>query len=207
VLGEGGGGCRPTGAAAPLDPVLGHGQAQPRHVEHLPGLDPDHHRVGQVRAAADAPVGDVLNHLVGLGDLRQVGTGGTGLLARPTPLTPLGGTPLGPRGLAQPIRGGRLGRVGGVLAEPTFQLGDSGLERGDQTGLLGLGRNQSGVGRPQLRDDRGLDCDGGFQIGIEGSDRGLQDNERSSPLALGPAWTATPAAVPPSNQSRRGTRP
>jgi len=196
VLGEGGGG-RPAGAAAPLDPVLGHRQAQPRQVEHLPGLDPDHHRVGQVRTAAAAPVGDVLNHLVGLGDLRQVGTGGTGLLARPTPLSPLGGTPLGPRGLAQPIRGGRLGGVGGVLAKPTFQLGDSGLERDDQTGLLG-------IGRPQLRDDRGLGCDGGFQIGIEGSDRGLLDNERSSPLARGPACTATPAAVPPSNQSRRG---
>jgi len=172
---------------------------QPRQVEHLAGLDPDHHRVGQVPSAAAAPAGDVLNHLVGLGDLGQVGTRGAGLLARPAPLSPLGGTPLGPRGLAQPIQGRRLGGVGGILAEPTFQLGDPGLEHR-------IGRHQSGVGRPQLRDGRSLDYDGGFQIGIEGRDRDLLDNKRSSPLALGPACTATPAALPPSNQSRRGHR-
>jgi hypothetical protein len=83
--------------------MLGHRQVQRWQVEHLPGLDPDHRRAGQVRAAAAAPVGDVLDHLVGGGDLGQVGAGGAGLLAGPAPLGPLGGTPLGPRGLAQPI--------------------------------------------------------------------------------------------------------
>jgi len=102
--------------------------------------------------------------------------------------------------LRSPSEEGGLEELEEFLAKPTFQLGDSGLERDDQTGLLG-------IGRPQLRDDRGLDCDGGFQIGIEGRDRGLLDNERSSPLARGPACTATPAAVPPSTSRGAATRP
>src|SRR5215213_3563226 len=62
-----------------------------------------------------------------------------------------------------------------------------------------------GVDRAQLGDHRGLDRDGGFQIGIGGRDRGLQD-KRSSPLAHGPYNTATPAAIPWSNRTRHGER-
>ncbi len=64
---EGRGGRAPTGAAAPLGPVLHHPQANRRQVEHLPRLDPDHRRAGQVRAAPAAPIGQVPDDLVGLG--------------------------------------------------------------------------------------------------------------------------------------------
>jgi hypothetical protein len=73
--GEGRSGRAPAGAAAPLGRVLGHAQAQRRQVEHLPGLDPDHRRVGQLRAAAAAPLGQVLHDLIGDGDLGQMGAG------------------------------------------------------------------------------------------------------------------------------------
>jgi hypothetical protein len=172
--GEGGGGGGPAATAAAFGPVLGHGQAQRRQVEHLPGLDPDDRRVGQVRAAPAAPVGGVPDHLVGLGDLGQVGAGRAGLLAGPALFGPLGGPPLGPRGLAQAVRGRRLGGVGGVLAEPALQLSHAGLERGDGPGLRG-------VDRAQLGDDRGLDRDGGFQVGVGRTDRGLQDSEAVKP--------------------------
>jgi tetratricopeptide (TPR) repeat protein len=129
----------------------------------------------------------VLDDLVGGGDLGQVGAGGARLLARPAPFGPLIGPLLSPRGLAQAVRGRRLGGVGGVLAEPALQLGHPRLQRGDQAGLLG-------VDRAQLHDDRSLDRDGGFQIRIRGRDRGLHDNEPASPLARGPDRTATPQA-------------
>jgi hypothetical protein len=53
------------------------------------------------------------------------------------------------------------GRVGGVLAKPTFQLRYPRLLHGNQAGLLGVGRTQLG-------------------------DDSLLDKERSSPLAHGP---------------------
>jgi hypothetical protein len=116
-------GGRAAGAAAPLGTVLGDPQAKRRQVEHLPGLDPDHARTRQVGAAPAAPVGSVPGHLVGLLHLRQVGAWGAGLLAGPATFGPPIGAARSPRGLAQPIRGRRLGGVGGVLAEPTLQLG------------------------------------------------------------------------------------
>jgi hypothetical protein len=101
----------------------------------------------------------VPGHLAGVGDLRQVGAWGAGLLAGPAVFgPPIGAAPC-PRGLAQPVRGRRLGGVGGVLAEPVLQLGHPRLQRSDQAGLLG-------VGRAQLDDDRSLHRDGGFQIRI-----------------------------------------
>jgi hypothetical protein len=109
--------------------VLGHPQAQPGQVEHLPGLGPDHRRVGQVRAAGAAPVGRVLDHLVGLLHLRQVRTRRAGLLAGPAALGLLGVAPLRPGGLTQPVRGRRLRGVGRILAEPALQLTDTGLKR------------------------------------------------------------------------------
>ena len=136
-------------------------------------------------------------NLIRLGNLGQVGAGGAGLLAGPAPLGLLLSVSLGPRGLAQAVRGRRLGGVGGVLAEPAFQPDHPSLQRGDHLGLLG-------VDRAQLDDDRGLDRDGGFQIGIRGSDRGLQDNKRSRPLAHGPYRTAIPQA--PDSQLVHSTR-
>jgi hypothetical protein len=177
-VGERRGGRSPAGTAATLGPVLGHAQAQRRQVEQLPGLDPDHRRDGQVRAAPAAQVRRVFHHLVGLLHLGQVGAGRAGLLARPAALGLLVGVPFGPGGLAQAVRGRRLGGVGGVLTEPTLQLGKPRPQRGDQTSLLS-------VDRAQLDNHRGLDRDGGFQIGVGGGDRSLQDNERSSPLAMG----------------------
>ena len=184
VLREAASGPRATCAAAPLGPMLHNPQAKRRQVEHLPGLDPHHRRIGKLRAASAAPVSQVLDDLVGLGDLGQVGAGGARLLARPAPFGPLTSPLLSPRGLAQAVRGRRPGGVRGVLAEPALQLGHPRLQRGDQAGLLG-------VGRAQLRDDRSLDRDGGFQIRIRGRDRGLHDNEPASPLACGPYGTAT----------------
>ena len=199
MLGEAASGGRPAGAAAALSPVLGHAQAQCRQVEHLAGLDPDHHRAGQVRAAPAAALRGVLHDLVGPLDLGQMRARGAGLLTRPAALGLLGVAPLRPRGLTQAVRGRRLGGVGGVPAEPALQLHHPRLQRGDQAGLLG-------VDRAQLGDHRGLDRDGHFQIGIGGRDRGLQDNKRSSPLAHGPYSTATPAAIPWSNRTRHGER-
>jgi hypothetical protein len=151
-----------------------------RQVEYLAGLDPDYRRVGQVRAAPAAPVGHMLDHLVGLGDLGQMGAGGAGLPAGPAALALLGGAPLGPGGLAQPIGGRRFGGVGGVLAEPTLQLSDAGLQRR-------VGRYQAGVGRLQLGDDCGLDHHGGFQIGIGGQDAASRTPRRQARLPMGHA--------------------
>ncbi len=39
----------PAGAAAPLDPMLGHGHAELWRVGHLPGLDPSDRRTGGER--------------------------------------------------------------------------------------------------------------------------------------------------------------
>src|SRR4029453_13351102 len=55
--------------------------------------------------------------------------------------------------------------------------------------------------RAQLDDHRGPHRDSGFQIGIGGRDRGLQDNKRPSPLAHGSYSTAAPAAIPWSNRT------
>jgi len=167
--------------------VLGDPQAKRGQVEHLPGLHARHWRTRQVRAAPTTPLGSVPGNLVRPGNLRQVRAGGAGLLAGPAPLGLLLSVPLRPRGLAQAVRGRRLGGVGGVPAQPAFQLDHPSLQRGDQAGLLG-------VDPAQVGDDRSLDRDGGFQIGIGGSDRGLHDNERSRPLAHGPYQTATPQA-------------
>jgi hypothetical protein len=153
--GEGRSGRAPAGAAAPFGPVLGDPKAERGQVEHLPGLHSRHWRAGQLRAAAATPLGQVLHDLVGGGDLGQMGAGRAGLLAGPAPLDPLGGAASGPRGLAKPVRGQRLGRVRGVLPQATLQLSHPCLQRGDQAGLLG-------ISRAELDDDRGLDRDGGF---------------------------------------------
>jgi len=159
MVGEGRSGRAPAGAAAPLGRVLGHAQAQRRQVEHLPGLDPDHRRVGQLRAAAAAPLGQVLHDLIGDGDLGQMGAGRARLLARPAPPSLLVGAAVGPRGLAKPIRGRRLGRVRGVPPQAALQLGHPRLQRGDQAGLLG-------IGRAQLGNHRGLHRDGSFRVWV-----------------------------------------
>jgi hypothetical protein len=159
--------------------VLARQQPQRWQVEQLAGLHPDHRRVGKVQAAPAAPAGGVPKDFVRLGDLGQVGAWGAGLLAGPAMLEALGGAAFGAHRLAQAVQGRRLGRVGRIPAKPAFQLGHPRLQRGDQAGLLG-------VGRAQLGDDRGLDRDGGFHIRIGSRDRGLEDNQRSSPLAHGP---------------------
>ena len=89
-------------------------------------------------AAAAAPIGQVLHDLIGDGDLGQMGAGRARLLARPAPPNLLFGAAVGPRGLAKPIRGRRLGRVRGVPPQAALQLGHPRLQRGDQAGLLGI---------------------------------------------------------------------
>jgi hypothetical protein len=163
VRGEAGLGRRPTGAAAPLGTVLGNPQAKRRQVKHLPGLHARHRRTRQVGAAPTALVGHMPGHLVGLLHLRQVGAWGAGLLARPATFGPPIGAARSPRRLAQPVRGWWLRGVGGIRAEPTLQLGHPRLQRGDQAGLLG-------VGRAQLDDDQSLHRDG-CQISFGGRDR------------------------------------
>ena len=74
---------------------------------------------------------------------------------------------LRPRGLAQPVRGRRLGRVRRVPTEPTLQLGHPRLQRRDHAGLRS-------VGRAQLDDDRGLDHARPLPDQDRGRDRGLQ---------------------------------
>jgi hypothetical protein len=96
-------GGRPTPAAAPLGSVLAGQQPQHWQVKHLAGLHADHRRLSQVRTAAATPLRDVPDDLVRLGDLGQVRAGGTGLLARPTTLDPLGNPPHGPRGLPKTV--------------------------------------------------------------------------------------------------------
>jgi hypothetical protein len=103
MVGEPRSGGRAAGAAAPLGAVLGHPQAQRRQVEHLAGLDPAHRRVGQVRAAAAAPLGHMPDHLVGGGDLGQVRAGRARLLAGPAPRGLPVGSASDPHGLAQPV--------------------------------------------------------------------------------------------------------
>jgi hypothetical protein len=138
--GEGGGGHPPTGAAAPLRTVLHDAQAQHRQVKHQSGLDPNHHRAGQIPPAPTAPLGHMLHDPIRLGDLGQMGTRGAGLLARLTaPRSPLSNAPLRPRGPAKPVRRRWFGGIGGVLAQATLQLGDPGFEGG-------IGRHQPGVG-------------------------------------------------------------
>ncbi len=192
---EGGLARRATGAAATLGPMLGREQAQRWQVEHLAGLDPDHARPGQVRAAPPAPVGHMPGDLIGLGDPGQMRAGGAGLLTGPAPRGPLIVLAACPRGPAQPVRGRRLGGVGGVLAEPALQLDHPRLQRGNQAGLLG-------VDRAQLVDHRGLHRDGGFQA--RGRDHDLQDTKRSRPLAHGPYCNSYPTRPRPSTRSRCG---
>jgi hypothetical protein len=163
--------------------VLSDLQAKRRQVEHLPGLHARHRRTRQVGTAPTAPVGSVQGHLVGLLHLRQVGARGAGLLAGPATFGPPIGAARSPRGLAQPIRGRRPRGVGGVLADPTLQLGHPRLQHGDQAGLLG-------VGRTQLDDDRSLDHDGRFQIRTGGRDRGLQNTTTSGHARLPMGRTA-----------------
>lgn len=61
--------------------MLGDGHAQLRQVEHLADLDPGEERARKLTAAATAPVSNVDNELVGLGDLGQVRSRGARLLA------------------------------------------------------------------------------------------------------------------------------
>jgi hypothetical protein len=79
---------------------------------------------------------------------------------------------------AQPIRGRRLGGVGGILAEPTFQLGHPRLQRGDQAGLFG-------VGRAQFDDGRSLHRDGGYQISFRGRIGASTTTSRQARLPVG----------------------
>jgi hypothetical protein len=67
--------------------MLGDGQAQLGQVKHLTDLDPRDRRARKRTAAATAPVGNVDNDLVGLGDLFQVRAWGARLLAGPAPAT------------------------------------------------------------------------------------------------------------------------
>jgi hypothetical protein len=197
MRGEGGLGRGAAGAAATLGPMLGREPAQRWQVEHLAGLDPDHARPGQVRAAPAAPVGGMQGDLVGLGDLGQVRAGGAGLLPGPAPRRPLIVLAACPRGLAQPVRGRRLGGVGGVLAEPALQLDHPRLQRVDQASLRG-------VDRAQLGDHRGLHRDGGFRA--RGRDHDFQDAKRSRPLAHGPyrnSYPTHPRTVNPFTTRRR----
>ena len=158
--GEGSLGGGPAATLASLGPMLGHGQAQRRQVEHLPGHDPDHHRIGQLAAAPLAAVRHMPDHLVGLWDLGQMGTGRAGLLARRTATLGPPTTALpGPRGLSRTVRGRWLGGVGGVLAQAAFQLCHAGRK-------LGVSRHQPGVGLAQLVDHHRLDRDGGLQTQI-----------------------------------------
>jgi hypothetical protein len=167
--------------------MLDHAQAQPRQVEHLAALHPCDRCQHQVGAALAAATRGVPDHLIRLGDHGQMSAGSARLLAGPAPLGLFVGATLGPRGLAKPIRGRRLGGVRRVLAEPTLQLGQPRLQRDDQVGLFG-------VGRAQLGDHHGLDRDGGFQLRVGRRDRGLHNEKRSSPLARGPYQTAIPHA-------------
>jgi hypothetical protein len=61
LVGERRSGGRAAATAAPLGPVLGRHQPQRWPVKHLAGLDPDHRRVGKIRAAPTAPAGDMLD--------------------------------------------------------------------------------------------------------------------------------------------------
>jgi hypothetical protein len=185
LRGEGSLGRGPTGAPAPLGPMLAHQQPQRRQVEHLPSLDPCHHRTGQLGAAPLAAVRHMPDHLVGLGDLRQMRPPCAGLLARRAAALGLLGTALlGPRGLSKAIRGRRLGGVGGVLAQAALQLRHPGLQRGNRLGL-------DGVDRAQLGDDRGLDGDGGLQVHNVRRNRGLRATSGPRPAC---PW-ATPGEL------------
>jgi ABC-2 type transport system ATP-binding protein len=183
--GEGSLGRGPTGAPASLGPMLARQQPQRWQLKHLPGLDPDHHCTGQLGAAPLAAVRHVPNHLVGLGDLGQMGTGRAGLLARGAAALGLLGTALpGPRGLSKAIRGRRLGGVGGVLAQAALQLCHPGLQRGNRLSLRS-------VDRAQLGDDRGLDGEGGLQVHNVTGNRGLRATSGLRPAC---PW-ATPGAL------------
>jgi hypothetical protein len=185
VRGEASSGRAPAGTAAALRSMLGDPQAKRGQIEHLPGLHSRYRRIGQLRAALAAPLGQVLYDLVGGGDLGQVGAGGAGLLAGPAPRSPLIVLGACPRGLAQPIRGRRLGRIGGVFPQAALQLGHPRLQRGDQVGLLG-------IDRAQLGDDRGLHRDGGFQVAVGGGDHDLQNTSGHARLPMGRRGTAIP---------------
>jgi hypothetical protein len=116
MVGEARSGGRTAGAAAPLGAVLGHAQAQRRQVEHLPRLDPDHRRVGQVRAAAAAPVGCVPDDLIGGGDLGQVGAGAPGCLPGRRPWPCSAARRLARAGLRSPSEEGGLEELEESLA-------------------------------------------------------------------------------------------
>jgi hypothetical protein len=113
--GEGRSGRAPAGAAAPFGPVLGDPKAERGQVEHLPGLHSRHWRAGPLRAAA--------GHTARAGAPRPRrgwrpgpdGRRARRAACRASALDPLGGAASGPRGLAKPVRGQRLGRVRGVL--------------------------------------------------------------------------------------------
>jgi hypothetical protein len=182
--GEGRSGRAPAGAAAPLGPVLGHAQAQRRQVEHLPGLEPDHRRVGQLRAAAAAPLGQVLHDLIGMATWARWAPGAPGCLPgrrRPACSSARRSVRVG---LPSPSEDGGLDEIGGIPPQAALQLGHPRLQRGDQAGLLG-------IGRAQLGNHRGLHRNGGFRVWVGGRDRGLQHTKRSRPLAHGPSGTAT----------------
>jgi hypothetical protein len=168
-----------------------HQQPQRRQVEHLPGLDPHHHRTGQLSAAPLAAVRHMPDHLVGLCDLGQMGAGRAKLLARHAAALGLLGTALlGPRGLSKTIRGWRLGGVGGVGAQAALQLRHLGLQRSNRPGLRG-------VDRAQLGDDRGLDGDGGLQVHNVRGNRGLRQPAGLRPACHGPHRKSYTAVIRP----------
>jgi hypothetical protein len=156
--------------------MLTHPQPDLGQVKDLTDLHPNHRRQRQIPTTAAAGQRPVHHHLVRVGHLGQVRARRAGLLAGRSPTA----TPLPPtRGrLAKPVRRRWPGGVGGVPAQAPLQVGDPGRQRG-------IGRDQAGVGLPQLVDHHRLDRDGGFQIQLGGRDRGLPDNQRSRPLAHG----------------------
>ncbi len=136
----------PTAALAPLGPILTHPQPHLGQVKDLPGLHPGDRRQRQVPTTATAPLGPMDHDLIRVSHLGKVRTRRTGLLTgRPPTTTPL----LPARGrLAKPVRRRWPGGIGGVLAKAPLQLSHPRLERGNQAGLLGVGRCQPGVGLP-----------------------------------------------------------
>lgn len=130
-------------------------------VEHLAALDTDIVAATEVVTAGVAHVGRVFDDLVGVIDLREVRARCPGLLAGPTPglLLTLGLATRRLRGpLGEGVAGGRHRAVPRMPTRLMFELGDAGLEPGDD---LTLGLDQ--IGHLALAGDHGLElCDPAF---------------------------------------------